>query len=156
MSLDGASSSYVDVPLRWADMDAFGHVNNVAFVRLLEQARVQAFLEWFPGQGLPRRDGVVVARQEVEYLAPLTYRPQPVRVWMWVCRIFGSGVDLGCQLGDPTADHSRPYLRAETSLVAFDLQESVPRRLSDQERDVFTGLMGPPVPFRRPARQAGS
>ncbi|MDQ1536954.1 MAG: acyl-CoA thioester hydrolase, partial [Actinomycetota bacterium] len=26
----------VDVPLRWSDMDAYGHVNNVQFLRLLE------------------------------------------------------------------------------------------------------------------------
>src|ERR687886_344809 len=27
-------------PLRWSDMDAYGHVNNVQFLRLLEDARV--------------------------------------------------------------------------------------------------------------------
>ena len=30
-------------PLRWSDMDAYGHVNNVQFLRLLEDARVIAF-----------------------------------------------------------------------------------------------------------------
>ena len=37
----------VDVPLRWSDMDAYGHVNNVQFLRLLEDARVVAIREWF-------------------------------------------------------------------------------------------------------------
>ena len=33
------SSQYcVNVPLRWSDMDAYGHVNNVQFLRLLEDA----------------------------------------------------------------------------------------------------------------------
>ncbi|MGX1474786.1 UNVERIFIED_CONTAM: acyl-CoA thioesterase FadM [Streptomyces canus] len=27
-------------PLRWADMDAYGHVNNVVFLRYLEEARI--------------------------------------------------------------------------------------------------------------------
>lgn len=27
-------------PLRWSDMDAFGHVNNVVFLRYLEEARI--------------------------------------------------------------------------------------------------------------------
>jgi acyl-CoA thioester hydrolase len=31
------------VPLRWSDMDAYGHVNNVQFLRLLEDARVVLF-----------------------------------------------------------------------------------------------------------------
>ena len=41
---DGASRWVeVRVPLRWADMDAYGHVNNVAVVQVLEEARVAAF-----------------------------------------------------------------------------------------------------------------
>lgn len=37
---------HVPVALRWADLDAYGHVNNVAIVRLLEEARIAAF--WRP------------------------------------------------------------------------------------------------------------
>lgn len=29
------------IPLRWADMDAYGHINNVQYLRLLEQSRVE-------------------------------------------------------------------------------------------------------------------
>lgn len=32
----GSARYAVDIPLRWGDMDAFGHINNVAYVRLLE------------------------------------------------------------------------------------------------------------------------
>ena len=35
------------VPLRWSDMDAYGHVNNVQYLRLLEEARITAFAQWF-------------------------------------------------------------------------------------------------------------
>ena len=31
------------VALRWADLDAYGHVNNVEVLRLLEEARIAAF-----------------------------------------------------------------------------------------------------------------
>ena len=40
----------VEVPLRWSDMDAYGHVNNVQFLRLLEDARVVGIREWFVGR----------------------------------------------------------------------------------------------------------
>jgi acyl-CoA thioester hydrolase len=33
----------VPVQLRWSDMDAYGHVNNVELLRLLEEARIEAF-----------------------------------------------------------------------------------------------------------------
>src|SRR5690625_6644705 len=31
------------IELRWGDMDAYGHVNNVTQLRVLEEARVRAF-----------------------------------------------------------------------------------------------------------------
>ena len=34
------------VPMRWSDMDIYRHINNVQIVRLLEDARVQAFSAW--------------------------------------------------------------------------------------------------------------
>lgn len=37
-------------PLRWADMDAFGHVNNVAFLRYLEEARIDFMFRLAPGE----------------------------------------------------------------------------------------------------------
>lgn len=33
----------VQVPMRWGDMDAYGHINNVQVVRMLEEARIAAF-----------------------------------------------------------------------------------------------------------------
>src|SRR5699024_8345566 len=40
-----------EIVLRWGDMDAYGHVNNVQYHRLLEEARVRAFKDWFNSQG---------------------------------------------------------------------------------------------------------
>lgn len=34
---------YVPVRLRWSDLDAYAHVNNVEMFRLLEEARITAF-----------------------------------------------------------------------------------------------------------------
>lgn len=30
-----------EIPVRWGDMDAYGHVNNAVYMRYLEEARVQ-------------------------------------------------------------------------------------------------------------------
>ncbi|WP_349361683.1 thioesterase family protein [Paenarthrobacter sp. PH39-S1] len=29
--------------MRWGDMDAYGHINNVEVIRILEEARIHAF-----------------------------------------------------------------------------------------------------------------
>ena len=148
---DGAMSQRpysVDVPLRWSDMDAYGHVNNVQFLRLLEDARVIGFRQWFgPDRGL-LDEGVVVARHEIEYLAPLDFRHAPISVDMWATKISGSSFNLAYEVRDPTEVGTTMYARAETTLVAYDFATASPRRLRPDERTVLKGVAGDPVPFR--------
>ena len=136
------------VPLRWSDMDAYGHVNNVQFLRLLEDARVIGFHEWF-GQDRTMLDtGVLVARHEIEYLAPLTFRHAPIRVEMWTTSIGGAGFDLAYEVRDPEGVGEALYARAETTLVAYDFGRAAPRRLLAEEREELRRHEGEPVPFR--------
>ncbi|MFD5759307.1 acyl-CoA thioesterase, partial [Streptomyces sp. NPDC127044] len=67
-------------PLRWADMDAYGHVNNVVFLRYLEEARIDFLFR-------PEKDfkqGSVVARHEIDYKRQLVHRHTPVDIVLWV------------------------------------------------------------------------
>ncbi len=144
------------VPLRWSDMDAYGHVNNVQFVRLLEEARVALFDVPVPGaEQSMLAAGVLVSRLEIEYLAPLVYRAEPIVVRMWVTRLSGAGFDLGYEVLDRVslgvAGQGSPavYARAETGMVLYDLAEGRPRRMSAQERRRLDELMDEPVSFRR-------
>ena len=89
---------HVAIPLRWSDFDAYAHVNNAEMLRLLEEARIQAF--WRPDEGfegaptavLDARPGAetisLIARQEIEYLAPIPYMRAPIDIEMWVGRIY--------------------------------------------------------------------
>ena len=138
----------VDVPLRWSDMDAYGHVNNVQFLRLLEDARVIGFAEWF-GQGRSvLSEGILVARHEIEYLAPLLYRVPPIVVEMWATRIGGAGFDLAYEVRDGAGDDDVVHARAETTLVLYDFATSTPRRMDGALREVLHAHAGDPVPFR--------
>ena len=138
----------VDVPLRWSDVDAYGHVNNVQFLRLLEDARVIGFQEWFGQDRSMLKEGVLVARHEIEYLAPLDFRHAPISVDMWATKISGSSFNLAYEVRDPAVVGTTLYARAETTLVAYDFARARPRRLRPDERDVLKGVSGDPVPFR--------
>lgn len=145
------SGYFVDVPLRWSDMDAYGHVNNVQFLRLLEDARVVAFGDWFGQDRSLVDEGVLVARHEIEYLAPLTFRPAPVRVWMWTMRLTAASFDVGYEVGDPGADAAERgtlYARAETTLVLYDFTTARPRRMAPELRESLQGFVGDEIPFR--------
>ena len=139
---------HVDVPLRWSDMDAYGHVNNVQFLRLLEDARVIGFQEWFGQDRSLLTEGVVVARHEIEYLAPLDFRHAPISVDMWATNISGSSFSLAYEVRDPADVGIALYARAETTLVAYDFVTASPRRLRPDERVALKGVSGDPVPFR--------
>ena len=124
----------VQVPLRWSDMDAYGHVNNVQFLRLLEDARVVGIREWFLDRPSMLDEGIVVSRHVIEYRAPLTYRPAPVEVDMWVTSVHGAGFDLGYVVRDPEDVGEQVYAVAETGLVLYDFSTSRPRRLGPEVR----------------------
>lgn len=144
--------------VRWSDMDAFGHVNNVQVLRLLEEVRVHAFEDLRDGGGPSLLEsGVVVARHEVEYLAPLVWRLAPVPADLWITSVGGASFEIGYEVYDVDDGSSTPgertvYVRAATTCVAFDLTSGATRRLSGHERDVLEGWLDEPVPFRRRSR----
>jgi acyl-CoA thioester hydrolase len=136
------------VPLRWSDMDIYRHVNNVQFVRLLEDARVIAFTAWDDPAGRPvLESGVLVARTEIEYLRQLDFRLEPVAIDVWVSSISGASFVLGYEVRDPEGDPA-PYARAESTLVMYDLQAGRPRRLSPVELARLRQWSGDPVQMR--------
>lgn len=145
----------VDIALRWSDMDAYGHVNNVQFLRLLEDARVVGLAEWFGDSRLLDR-GVVVLRHEIDYLRPLLFRTEPVAVDMWVTEIGAASFELGYEIRDPERVGSTRYSRAETTLAAFDVTGGHTRRLSDEERTILSTKRHRPPPMRSRMRRGAA
>ena len=145
---DMTSNYRVLVPLRWSDMDAYGHVNNVQFLRLLEDARVVGLKEWFGQDRAILDEGILVTRHEIEYIAPLTFRHEPVAVNTWVTKIGGAGFDVGYDVVDPDGVGDNHYARAETGLVLYDFATARPRRMKPDEKAILLEHLGEPVPFR--------
>ncbi|AYH44186.1 thioesterase family protein [Azoarcus sp. DN11] len=61
------------IPVRWGDMDYYGHVNNTVYFRFCEQARV----EWIETLGFAvdpnRGEGPVVINASCTFLLPVNY-----------------------------------------------------------------------------------
>ncbi|CAN5633222.1 thioesterase family protein [soil metagenome] len=126
-------------PVRWSDMDAFGHINNVRFLTFLEEARVDLLFTLGRQSGAGEMaEGVVVARHEIDYLKPLDWTPEGVDVVMWVSRIGAGSFDVSYDIrgGDVV------YARARSVLVPFDLAAGRPRRLTAAERALLESYRG--------------
>lgn len=121
-------------PLRWADVDVYGVINNVAIVRYLEEARVDllACMEPEARDSFLRR-GSVVVRHEVDYKHTLLHRREPVEIETWVSNLRASTVTISYLVKDP----DRLYASARTVLAPFDYKAKRPRRLTEAESAFF-------------------
>ncbi|HEY3015810.1 MAG TPA: thioesterase family protein [Nocardioides sp.] len=133
-----------ECPLRWGDMDAFGHVNNGRYVDYLQDARVDLL---FRTAGLADHDvtgepdtGLLVARHEVAYRAPLFFRSAPVRIELWVSEIRAAWFSIDYEILDLEPER-KVYVEARTKLVPFNLAGDHPRRITPAERAILEGLM---------------
>jgi len=150
---------HVAIPLRWSDFDAYAHVNNAEMLRLLEEARIQAF--WRPDEGGTGADTAVldarpgsdvvslIARQEIEYLAPIPYMRAPIDVEMWFGRIGGSSAEVCYELYSPAGVSPRVlYTRAATTLVLVG-RDGRPTRVPDELRAAWSPYVEEPVAFAK-------
>ena len=66
-----------EIPVRWGDMDAYGHVNNTLYFRYFEEARFQWMLE----KGLPLKSDThpVVVTIGCTFLRPI-FHPETLRI----------------------------------------------------------------------------
>ncbi|MFC7649047.1 acyl-CoA thioesterase [Streptosporangium lutulentum] len=115
--------------MRFADVDSLGHVNNVRFLDYLEDARLAMFHIDPHREGMPPFRGLVIARHEIDYRRPLTFRPDPVRVESWVTEVRPVRFTLDYEI----RDDEETFVRARSVLVAYDVARAAPRRLNQEE-----------------------
>lgn len=142
-----------EVPLRWGDMDPYGHVNNVEVIRVLEEARIATF--GVPvGTGeqvapakiplfsvLPGGTQALIAEHRVKYLRPLAYRNVPTEVRVWVVSARAATLELGFEIVD--AADGAPCVRALTQLALFVPETQTVLRLNKEQRELLEPYTAP-------------
>lgn len=131
-------------------MDAYGHVNNTAYLAYLEQARVSMFFDRYDSTFA---GGTLVAHHEITYLKPVVYHPEPLRLELWVERIRGASFDVRYDV----YDGSTLAAQAVTRLVTFDFSTERPRRLTKEEKAILLSYTDEPgAPAEPAATQPGT
>lgn len=126
----------VRIPLRWADLDAFRHVNHARTVTLLEEARVELVFRRGAEHGAGAwSDGLLVAELEVRYKNQIPYRGQSVLVGIWAHQVRAASFLLDYQLHVGPEPDDPVAVTARTKMVPFDLTAGHPRRLTRDERE---------------------
>jgi acyl-CoA thioester hydrolase len=137
-----------ECPMRWADLDMLGHVNNVTYVDYLQEARVDMLRIHARG---PQTDGlaegVVVANHQVHYVAPLTFDFSPVLVEVWVTDIRAASFTMAYEVYREVAGERTVHLRATSVLAPYVFATERPRRLTAAERSSLEVYLEPaPTP----------
>ena len=119
-----------EVPVRFSDMDAMGHVNNAVYLTYLEAARVD-YIARVLGIVDPKEYGVILARVEIDYKSPASNR-ETMLVGCRVEELGGSSMMMGYRLEDKAT--GRLVALAKTVMVAYDYELVKPKRLSEDWR----------------------
>lgn len=150
------------IPVRWSDLDAYGHVNNARMFTILEEARIKAF--WGNDQSDTGADDellqsakilsagagsdtiTLVAGQRIEYTKPLEWTGEDLRVDIWLGSIGGASMEACYEAFDSRGD---VVAKATTSMVLVDAKTGRPLRLTEEMRTNLSRLLDEPVTFRR-------
>ena len=125
-------------PLRWADMDLLGHINNVAYVDYLQEARLAFFAQagariLTPGDGAT--EGLIVVRTELRYVASLVFSEHPVNIDTWVEDVRAASLTLGYEIWSESEAGRVTYVLARSVLAPYVFGGDHPRRLRADERE---------------------
>ena len=110
--------------VRWGDLDAFGHVNNATYLVYAQEARYawSKMLE------------MVVARAEVDFVAPIYTGDIYLDIEIWVNKIGNSSFGLTYEMknGDELV------ARVKTVQVTVSMDTKKSRPINDAEREFLT------------------
>jgi acyl-CoA thioester hydrolase len=123
------------VPLRFRDLDAFGHVYHAEYLTLLDEARSR----WFARVGLDQPEVYVVAHLEIDWVSPLAGADTAVRVDFEVESVGTTSIDLREVMH---ASDGRVVSRSRSVTVRWDHAGAQTRPLSREERAALERLRG--------------
>lgn len=125
----------VEVPLRWGDMDAMSHLNNVMYFRLMEEARIQWFMH-FGLPTLPTGEACILAHASCDFVRAMTY-PGVALVRQTVTRVGRSSIEKAIVI-EKLDQAGLVYATGRTVVVWYDYSSSQSRPLPESVRAAIT------------------
>jgi acyl-CoA thioester hydrolase len=119
----------VTIPIRWRDVDNYGHVNNAVYLTYLEEARDR----WARETLGPQVDFVIV-RIAIDYRRELSQDDDEVTV---SCRGVGYGTSSIRTAEEIVTKAGWVAATSESVIVAHDANARSSRPLTDRERETL-------------------
>lgn len=124
------------IAIRFADIDSMGHVNNATYLTYFEQARID-FFNTLIGKWDWKKNGVVLARNEVDYISPI-FMQDEVQIETTVERIGSKSMTLSYQVFKSVQGSCHLFAKGSSVIVSYDYKRGVTTEISDEWREAFT------------------
>lgn len=150
----------VELQLRAEDLGGqSGHVSNVAYLRLIDEARHRLFGVTPPGgdryvggilEALGTEARYIIGQQSIEYRSEVYWRAQALTTRLWFPRIGTTSCTMAAAIMD--AGNSEPCVVAEAETVFLRREDHRPWVIAEKAREVLERYPGPRPGLRaRPA-----
>ena len=117
-----------EINVRFADIDVMGHVNNAIFLSYFEEGRM-AFFEAAIGIDWNwKTDGIVLARNEVDYKVPVLLKDKPI-IDTWIVEIGKKSMVFAYSIHN---DAGKEFATGRSVLVCFDYEKGVTKEVPDK------------------------
>jgi len=127
------------IPVAWGDMDAFGHVNNVVYVRYFETARADFFTDlavWNTNLQL-LTSGPVLTHLELDYRKQVSY-PANLEITLGISSFSSRGFDVSTSMWDI---NGHCVLSGVAKIIWFDFDKGRPTSISDAMKETFKPMV---------------
>jgi len=124
----GTSRHLYLLRVRWSDVDAYRHVNNVKYIEYFQEARIRYLMRLH--QHGDSFGEVVIARMDVDYRRPILFRMQPYEVHSWVSQVGRTSFVIAAEI----RDGEELLASSRTVVVGFDRETQRAAPLTSDHR----------------------
>ena len=137
----GAYPHLTPIDIRFRDIDALGHVNNAVFSSYMENARIAFFKDHFSSGPSWLDIGLILARVEIDFLAPVLLTDQ-LTVETVIEKVGSKSFTFTYRFLEP--EKGTLFAKARTVVVCFDYEKGATREIPEEWRTNMERLANQP------------
>lgn len=119
------------VEIRFADLDAFGHVNNATYLTYIEVARTKYWKQIIKWNW--KKTGIVIREANISYIKPIVWGDK-IFIYVRTSKIGNSSFDIEYKIVKKEKEGETICSMAKTTCVAIDLKSKTSTPIPEIER----------------------
>lgn len=121
-----------EIQRRFSDFDQLGHVNNAVYLSYYERARIDFFEHILKGKINWEKEGIILARAELDYLRPVTIN-DTFEIVTSITKIGTKSFEMHHEVKNET----NVFARARITMVAFSYENNQSMPIPELWKDAF-------------------